>query len=102
MKAGDKVVMWYVSGNRDERAFEDPDRLVIDRPNARGHVSFGYGVHRCMGNRLGEMQLRVLWEELLARFEHIEVLAEPERVRSNFVKGYASMQVMLHPKARAA
>ena len=102
MKAGDKVVMWYVSGNRDERAFEDPDRLIIDRPNARGHVSFGYGVHRCMGNRLGEMQLRVLWEELLCRFEHIEVLAEPERVRSNFVKGYASMQVMLHPKARAA
>jgi len=102
MKAGDKVVMWYVSGNRDERAFEDPDRLMIDRPNARGHVSFGYGVHRCMGNRLGEMQLRVLWEELLKRFEHIEVLAEPERVRSNFVKGYASMQVMLHPKARAA
>ena len=101
MKAGDKVVMWYVSGNRDERAFEDPDRLMIDRPNARGHVSFGYGVHRCMGNRLGEMQLRVLWEELLARFEHIEVLAEPERVRSNFVKGYASMQVMLHPKAQA-
>ena len=101
MKAGDKVVMWYVSGNRDERAFEDPDRLIIDRPNARGHVSFGYGVHRCMGNRLGEMQLRVLWEELLARFEHIEVLAEPERVRSNFVKGYASMQVMLHPKAQA-
>jgi cytochrome P450 len=102
MKAGDKVVMWYVSGNRDERAFEDPDRLMIDRPNARGHVSFGYGVHRCMGNRLGEMQLRVLWEELLKRFEHIEVLAEPERVRSNFVKGYASMQVMLHPRARAA
>jgi cytochrome P450 len=55
-----------------------------------------------MGNRLGEMQLRVLWEELLKRFEHIEVLAEPERVRSNFVKGYASMQVLLHPKARAA
>ena len=61
IRAGDKVVMWYVSGNRDESQFEDADRLIIDRPNARSHVSFGYGIHRCMGNRLGEMQLRILW-----------------------------------------
>ena len=97
MKAGDKVVMWYVSGNRDEDAFEAADDLVIDRPNARSHVSFGYGVHRCMGNRLGEMQLRVLWEEILARFHTVEVVEEPVRVRSNFVKGYASLPVVLHP-----
>ena len=97
MKAGDKVVMWYVSGNRDEDAFEAADDLVIDRPNARSHVSFGYGVHRCMGNRLGEMQLRVLWEEILARFHTVQVVEEPVRVRSNFVKGYASLPVVLHP-----
>ncbi|MEM1229078.1 MAG: cytochrome P450 [Pseudomonadota bacterium] len=98
IRAGDKVVMWYVSGNRDESAFEQADRLIIDRPNARQHISFGYGIHRCMGNRLGEMQLRILWEELLQRFSHIEVLAEPERVHSNFVMGYSHMPVMLHPR----
>ena len=94
---GDRVVMWYVSGNRDEAHFDDADRLVIDRPNARSHVSFGYGIHRCMGNRLGEMQLRIVWEEILKRYRHVEVLAEPERVRSNFVKGYSALPVMLHP-----
>jgi cytochrome P450 len=97
IRAGDKVVMWYVSGNRDESQFEDADRLIIDRPNARSHVSFGYGIHRCMGNRLGEMQLRILWEELLARVHHVEVVEEPTRICSNFVKGYASMPVVLHP-----
>jgi len=97
IRAGDKVVMWYVSGNRDESQFEDADRLIIDRPNARSHVSFGYGIHRCMGNRLGEMQLRILWEELLARFHRVEVVEEPTRICSNFVKGYASMPVILHP-----
>jgi len=97
IRAGDKVVMWYVSGNRDESHFEDADRLIIDRPNARSHVSFGYGIHRCMGNRLGEMQLRILWEELLARFHCVEVVEEPTRICSNFVKGYASMPVILHP-----
>ena len=94
--AGDKVVMWYLSGNRDESAFDTADELVIDRPNARSHVSFGYGVHRCMGNRLGEMQLRVLWEEILKRFHTIEVVGEPAHIRSNFVKGYASLPVVLH------
>ena len=97
IRAGDKVVMWYVSGNRDESQFEDADRLIIDRPNARSHVSFGYGIHRCMGNRLGEMQLRILWEELLQRFHRVEVVEEPTRICSNFVKGYASMPVVLHP-----
>ena len=97
IRAGDKVVMWYVSGNRDESQFEDADRLIIGRPNARSHVSFGYGIHRCMGNRLGEMQLRILWEELLARFHRVEVVEEPTRICSNFVKGYASMPVVLHP-----
>jgi cytochrome P450 len=98
IKQGDKVVMWYVSGNRDERVIEQPDKFMVDRKNARNHISFGFGVHRCMGNRLAEMQLRILWEELLERFENIEVIGEPEHVQSNFVKGYTSMQVQLTKK----
>jgi cytochrome P450 len=98
IRAGDKVVMWYISGNRDEAVFENPEALIIDRPNARQHISFGYGIHRCMGNRLGEMQLKILWEEILNRFSHVEVLEEPQRVTSNFVMGYSHMPVMLHAK----
>lgn len=98
IKKGDKVVMWYVSGNRDERAIEQPDQFMIDRKNARKHISFGFGVHRCMGNRLAEMQLRILWEELLTRFENIEVVSKPEHVQSNFVKGYTKMMVQLTAK----
>lgn len=100
IRKGDKVVMWYASGNRDERQFENPDAFVIDRPNARNHMSFGFGVHRCMGNRLAEMQLRILWEEVLVRFDKIEVIGEPEYVQSNFVKGYESMVVQLTPKPK--
>ncbi len=99
IKKGDRVLMWYVSGNRDPEAFQDdPDKFIIDRKDARAHVSFGFGIHRCMGNRLGEMQLRVLWEEVLKRFDRIEVLEAPTSVGSNFVKGYGSMPVKLHPK----
>ncbi len=97
IKAGDQVLMWYVSGNRDEAVFENPDKLIIDRHNARAHVSFGFGIHRCMGNRLAEMQLRVLWEEIYKRFDFIEVVGEPERSLSNFVKGYVQLPVRLHP-----
>ncbi|CAB4946403.1 unannotated protein [freshwater metagenome] len=99
IRKGDQVVMWYASGNRDESKFENADALVIDRKNARNHISFGFGVHRCMGNRLAEMQLRILWEELLTRFDRIEVLGEPEYVQSNFVKGYEKMMVQLTPKS---
>ncbi|MDX8153296.1 cytochrome P450 [Patulibacter brassicae] len=98
IRKGDQVVMWYASGNRDERKFEDPDAFRIDRKNARNHMSFGFGVHRCMGNRLAEMQLRILWEELLARFDRIDVVGEPEYVQSNFVKGYDRMMVRLTRK----
>jgi cytochrome P450 len=94
--AGDRVVMWYLSGNRDETVFDEAERLIIDRPNARQHVSFGYGVHRCMGNRLAEMQLTLLWEEIMRRFAHVEVVGEPVRVRSNFVRGYHHLPVKLH------
>ena len=96
IKQGDKVVMWYASGNLDERAFEeDPELFIIDRKNVRKHLSFGFGVHRCMGNRLAEMQLRILWEEILKRFDGIDVLTEPEYVQSNFVRGYSAMMVKL-------
>ena len=98
IKKGDKVVMWYASGNRDERAINQPNQFIIDRKSARNHLSFGFGVHRCMGNRLAELQLRILWEELLARFDKIEVIAEPEHVQSNFVKGYSKMMVKLAAK----
>lgn len=97
IRKGDKLVMWYASGNRDERVFERPDELIIDRGNARNHISFGFGVHRCMGNRLAELQLRILWEELLPRFENIEVVGEPEYVQSNFVRGISKMMVRLTP-----
>jgi len=97
IKKGDRVVMWYASGNRDERKFANPDQFIIDRSGARNHLSFGYGVHRCMGNRLAELQLRILWEELLKRFENIEVVGEPDRVQSNFVRGYSEMMVKLTP-----
>lgn len=95
---GDKVLMWYVSGNRDETVIENPNELIIDRPRARQHLSFGFGIHRCVGNRLAELQLRILWEEIMKRFDHIEVLDEPERVFSSFVKGYAHMPVKLHKR----
>ncbi len=97
IKAGDKVIMWYVSGNRDERAIENPDEFRIDRKRARQHLSFGFGIHRCMGNRLGEMQLRILWEEIQKRFHMVEVVGEPVRVPSNFVHGFVELPVRLHP-----
>ena len=99
IKKGDQILMWYASGNRDDAVFEEPDRLDIERPNARQHLSFGFGVHRCMGNRLAELQLRILWEELLQRFEKIEVQAEPERTFSSFVNGYTHLPVRVTRKA---
>ncbi len=98
IRKGDKVAMWYVSGNRDEEKFINANDLVIDRDNARNHISFGFGIHRCMGNRLAEMQLRVLWEEIMPRFEHIEVVGPAKRIRSNFVRGYSELPVKLHAK----
>ena len=97
MKAGDKVVMWYISGNRDNSVHEDPDRLIIDRVNARHHVAFGFGVHRCMGNRLAEMQLRIIWEEIMKRFRWVEVVGKETRLKSNFIRGIKKLPVRLHP-----
>jgi len=97
IKKGDKVVMWYVSGNRDEDAIERPYEFIIDRDKPRHHVSFGFGIHRCMGNRLAEMQLRIVWEEILKRFSKVELVGEPVRSYSNFVKGYTDLPVRVHP-----
>jgi len=95
IRKGDKVVMWYVSGNRDEAHIDNPNRLIIDRERPRQHLSFGFGIHRCVGNRLAEMQLRVVWEEILKRFERIEVVGAPRRLQSNFVKGYEALPVRI-------
>ncbi len=96
IKEGDKVVMWYLSGNRDETVFEDPEKFIIDRPNARAHVAFGFGVHRCMGNRLAEMQLCVLWEEIMKRYDRVEVVGDIERLPNNFIRGIKNVPVRLH------
>ncbi|MEM9655506.1 MAG: cytochrome P450 [Actinomycetota bacterium] len=94
IRKNDQVLMWYVSANRDETVFgENADQIDLDRPNADRHLSFGYGIHFCMGSRLAELQLRVLWEEILQRFERIEVQAEPERTFSSFVNGYTHLPV---------
>ena len=98
IKAGDKVVMWYISGNRDERVFERPHDFIIDRPNVRKHLAFGFGIHRCMGNRLAELQLKVLWEEILKRFERIELVGDAQRSVSTFVHGYTALPVIVHPR----
>src|SRR6185437_3600833 len=95
IKKGEKVIMWYVSGNRDEDAIDRPDEFIIDRERPRQHVSFGFGIHRCVGMRLAEMQLRIMWEEILRRFPKIEVVGEPKRMNSNFVKGFEAMPVRI-------
>ncbi len=98
IKKGDKVAMWYASGNRDESVIDRPYEFLIDRPKARQHLSFGFGIHRCMGNRVGEMQVRILWEEILKRFDRVEVVGEPVRLHSSFVMGITDLPVVLHPK----
>jgi cytochrome P450 len=95
IRKGDKVVMWYVSGNRDESAIPEPDRFLIDRARPRAHLSYGAGIHRCVGERLADLQLRVLWEEILRRDMQIDVVGRPVRVYSNFLRGFRSMPVRI-------
>src|SRR6201984_2964595 len=95
IRKGDRVVMWYVSGNRDEEVIERPNEFIIDRARPRIHLSFGFGIHRCVGMRLAELQLRIVWEEILRRFERIEVVGEPKRVYSSFVRGIESLPVRI-------
>jgi cytochrome P450 len=95
IKKGDKIVMWYVSGNRDEEIIDRPYEFIIDRARPRTHLSFGFGIHRCVGIRLAELQLKIIWEEILKRFANIEVVGEPKRVYSSFVKGYETLPVRI-------
>ena len=95
IREGDKVVMWYVSANRDDSVIENPNAYIIDRARPRMHISFGFGVHRCVGNRLAELQLIIIWEEILKRFPVIELAGEPQRTFSIFVKGYETLPVRI-------
>lgn len=99
IRKGDQVVMWYISGNRDEAVIENPNAYIIDRERPRQHLSFGFGVHRCVGNRVAEMQLTIIWEEILKRFPRIELVGEPVRSYSPFVHGFESMQVVIPARA---
>ncbi len=92
---GDRVAMWYLSGNRDESAIDDANEFIVDRKNPRKHVSFGFGIHRCVGNRLGEMQLRVLWEEIMKRYDNIELAGEPTYLKSSFINGIRELPVII-------
>jgi cytochrome P450 len=87
--------MWYLSGNRDGESIENPDQFIIDRARPRQHISFGFGIHRCVGNRLGELQLKIMWEEILKRFPVIELAGEPQRTFSNFVHGFTSLPIRI-------
>ena len=93
IKKGDRVCMWYISGNRDKDSIDNADSFIIDRDNPRQHTAFGYGVHRCVGNRLAEMQLRVIWEEIMKRFSKIEVTGEPKYLASSFIHGITDLPV---------
>ena len=95
IRKGDKVVMWYVSGNYDETVIKDPERFVIGRERPRQHLSFGYGIHRCVGLRLAELQLKIVWQEILRRFDRIDVVDQPKRVYSSFIKGYETLPVQI-------
>jgi cytochrome P450 len=99
INAGEKVVMWYVSGNRDDTVIERPDDFIIDRERPRQHLSFGFGIHRCVGMRLAEMQLKIVWEEILKRFPKIEVVDEPTRLKSCFLRAYRAMPVVIPERA---
>jgi cytochrome P450 len=98
IKKWDKIAMWYVSGNRDEEKIPHANEFRIDREGARHHLSFGFGIHRCIGNRVGEMQLRILWEEILKRFKKVEVVGEPKYLRSNFIRGITELPVMVQDR----
>jgi len=95
IKAGDKVVMWYGSANRDEDIFKDGHLFRVERENAKKHLAFGAGEHLCLGNRLGHMQIRVLFEELLDRFPNIHSISDPVRIPSNFLAGISELKVRI-------
>ena len=95
VRKGDKLAMWYISGNRDDAAIDNANDFIIDRARPRQHLSFGFGIHRCVGNRLAELQLTILWEEILQRFPMIEVLEPPTRAYSNILRSISAMPVRI-------
>src|SRR3546814_1066737 len=95
IKKGDKLILWYISANRDESVFDDGDALKLDRGNARRHLSFGYGVHRCVGARLAELQLRILLEEMAARRMRVTVTGEPERDHARSEEHTSELQSLM-------
>ena len=95
ISSGDKVVMWYISGNRDEAEIDRADEFIIDRAKPRQHLSFGAGIHRCVGDRLAEQQLRILWEEILQRNLRFEIVGAPKRLDSNFIRGIRALPVRI-------
>jgi cytochrome P450 len=101
IRRGDKVIMWYISGNRDENVIDHADHFIIDRAKPRQHLSYGAGIHRCVGDRLADLQLRILWEEILARDLDIEVVGPPRRLYSNFIRGIRELPVRINAEGRA-
>jgi cytochrome P450 len=95
LRRGERVVVWYCSGNRDESVYELADAFRIDRADAHRHASYGFGIHHCLGRHVAALELRVLREEMLKRFERFEVTAPPERIRSNFSANYAHLMVRI-------
>jgi cytochrome P450 len=95
IRQGDKVVMWYVSGNRDDSVIENADAFIVDRAKPRQHLSYGAGIHRCVGDRLADLQLKILWEEILSRDLDIQVMGPPRRLFSNFIRGIRELPVQI-------
>ena len=96
IREGDRVAMWYLSGNRDSEVIERADEFLIDRKNPRHHLAFGFGIHRCVGNRLAELQLQIIWEEIIKRYRKVEVVGQPVRTLSALIHGFTRMPVILH------
>jgi cytochrome P450 len=102
IRKGDKVAMWYVSGNRDDSVIDRPYEFIIDRERPRHHISFGFGIHRCVGMRLAEMQLRIMWEEIFKRFPRIDIVGEPVRLKTNFLRAYRGLTAVIPEKVKVS
>ena len=96
IRAGDRVALWYISGNRDTDAISDPEAFIIDRQRPRQHLSFGFGAHHCVGYRVAELQLKIAWQEIMKRFQFVEVVGTPQRTCSNVIHGFSELPVKLH------
>lgn len=96
IREGDRLVLWYLSGNRDDSVIESPDNFIIDRRYPNKHLSFGAGIHHCIGERLATLQLRIMWEEILEQQLIIDVVGSPKRLYSNFIRGFSNLPVRIY------